>query len=204
MDEAEDKTLPFRKKYQSATRSHRFLIDRFFAAVTALLEQAAPTRVLEVGCGPGVAAAAIRQSLPDDVSFEASDILPENLELARQVAPGVPFTVESVYEMPREDASVDVVLCLEVLEHLDEPAKALDELLRVSRGYVLLSVPREPIWRVLNFLRFKYMRNWGNTPGHLNHWSRRSFLRFVGDRANVVAVRTPLPWTIVLAEKVGR
>jgi ubiquinone/menaquinone biosynthesis C-methylase UbiE len=203
MDEAEDKTLQFRQKYQSATRSHQFLIDRFFAAVTALLEQAAPTSVLEVGCGPGYAAAAIRESLPEEVPFEASDILPENLEIARQVAPGVPFTVESIYEMSREDASVDAILCLEVLEHLDEPGRALDELLRVSRRHVLLSVPREPVWRVLNFLRLKYVRDWGNTPGHVNHWGRRSFARFVGQRANVVAVRSPFPWTVVLAEKVA-
>jgi hypothetical protein len=51
---------------------------------------------------------------------------------------------------------------------------------------------------VLNLARGKYLKDMGNTPGHLQHWSRRSFLRLVSSYAEVVKVLTPLPWTVVL------
>jgi SAM-dependent methyltransferase len=197
----DDRTAQFLGKYISGKRSHRLMIGHFFAAVQALLEEASPASVLETGCGPGYSTAAIRGFLPADAKLEASDILPENLKLASEVAPGVPLAVESIYKLKREDASVDLVLCLEVLEHLDDPARAMRELVRVARRHLLLSVPREPMWRVLNCLRGKYLRDWGNTPGHLNYWGKRAFLRFVADYADVRSVRTPIPWTIVLAEK---
>jgi len=65
-------------------------------------------------------------------------------------------------------------------------------------------VPREPIWRALNLARGKYVRDLGNTPGHLGHWSRRGFLELLGGRLEVVAVRTPLPWTMALCRANGR
>jgi hypothetical protein len=85
------------------------------------------------------------------------------------------------------------------MEHLPDPEKALDTLAASGAPMVLLSVPREPIWRVLNVTRGRYLSDWGNTPGHLNHWSRPGFLAFVGRRFDIVATRAPLPWTFVLA-----
>ena len=48
--------------------------------------------------------------------------------------------------------------------------------------------------------RGAYLSDLGNTPGHLNHWSANAFRNFVNDKAAVRARRTPLPWTMVLAE----
>jgi hypothetical protein len=42
------------------------------------------------------------------------------------------------------------------------------------------------------------VRDLGNTPGHLNHWTRRGFVSFLESRFEVVSVRTPLPWTMAL------
>jgi 2-polyprenyl-3-methyl-5-hydroxy-6-metoxy-1,4-benzoquinol methylase len=90
-------------------------------------------------------------------------------------------------------------MCLEVLEHLENPDRGLEELVRVCRGHLVVSVPREPLWRLLNMARLKYLPRLGNTPGHVNHWSTRSFVRWLARQAEVEAVRTPWPWTIVLA-----
>jgi hypothetical protein len=84
------------------------------------------------------------------------------------------------------------------LEHLDDPGAALETVGRLASPWAIVSVPREPLWRTLNLGRLKYVRDLGNTPGHLQHWSRRSFLRFLEARLNVVAVRSPLPWTMAL------
>ncbi len=128
---------------------------------------------------------------------------PELIRLARWRNPGLPITRESIYHFEREPHSVDLIFVLEVLEHLEDPDAALAELQRVTARHVILSVPREPIWRILNMARGSYLCDFGNTPGHLNHWSTRSFVATVNRYFVVRAVRTPLPWTIVHAELDG-
>ncbi len=55
------------------------------------------------------------------------------------------------------------------------------EMARVARGgHLLVSVPREPLWRGLNMARGAYIKDLGNTPGHLNHWSRKAFVELLG------------------------
>jgi hypothetical protein len=90
------------------------------------------------------------------------------------------------------------VLCCEVLEHLGDPEGAVDVLAGLARPWLIASVPREPLWRALNLARLSYIGDLGNTPGHLNHWSRRAFVRFLTRRFEVVQVLSPLPWTMAL------
>ena len=92
------------------------------------------------------------------------------------------------------------MFCLEVLEHLDDPDAALAEICRVSKRWVITSVPREPVWRALNLMRLKYVSGLGNTPGHLNHWSKGRFTRFVGTRLDVRKTLSPFPWTMLVGE----
>ena len=93
------------------------------------------------------------------------------------------------------------MICCEVLEHLAEPRRALERLASISRRHCLLSVPREPLWRALNCLRGSYLGQLGNTPGHIQHWSRGAFLRLVGEYFEIVEVRSPIPWTVVLCRR---
>ena len=85
-----------------------------------------------------------------------------------------------------------------MLEHLDDPERALDVLAGLAKPWLIASVPREPLWRALNLARLSYVGELGNTPGHLNHWSRRDFVRFLTRRFEVIEVRSPTPWTMVL------
>ncbi|HMJ77504.1 MAG TPA: hypothetical protein VK507_16105 [Iamia sp.] len=82
---------------------------------------------------------------------------------------------------------------------MPDPAAALAELARVARHHLVLSVPREPIWRVANLARGKYIGALGNTPGHVNHWSSGAFTRLVASRLTVAQVHRPFPWTVVSA-----
>ena len=98
---------------------------------------------------------------------------------------------------PRYDAA-ELIVCCEVLEHLEDPVAALDRLATLARPWLLVSVPREPLWRGLNLARLKYVGELGNTPGHLGHWSKRQFVDLLTQRVEVVEVRSPLPWTMAL------
>jgi len=196
-----DTNQDFRGKYTQGNRLTRRLLDGFFAAVGELAAGLEISSAVEVGCGEGFSTQRLRAMLPARVSLEASDVEERLVAAAAERNPGVPVRPESVYELSRADASADLVLSLEVLEHLDDPARALRELCRVSRRWLVVSVPREPLWRCMNLARLKYVASLGNTPGHLNHWTSGGFARFVGRFAAVRAVRRPVPWTIVLAEK---
>ena len=75
------------------------------------------------------------------------------------------------------------------------------EMARVSTGHLLVSVPREPLWRGLNMARGAYLKDLGNTPGHLNHWSKRAFVELLGRHGEVVEARSPFPWTMLLVRR---
>jgi len=187
----------FTGKYEgSGGTIGRRLVDGFFDAVFASIPDGV-TNAIELGCGAGFSTERIHRARPG-LSLSASDVMPELVELARRRVPDVRFEVESLYALDRETGATDLTITLEVLEHLERPFDALREIHRVTRRHAIVSVPREPIWRMLNMARGKYLRDLGNTPGHLNHWSARGLQQFVSPLFEVNAVRTPLPWTILL------
>lgn len=186
------------------------LIDGYFAAVaslveaTGLLATGAPVQAVEYGCGEGHSTKYLRALLPAAVSLEATEYLERQVPVAQRNNPGVPVRQASVYRAAEDSQHrYDLVFLLEVLEHLDRPAVALAQLAKVVRpgGWLVLGVPREPLWRALNMARGKYLRDWGNTPGHIQHFSTRTIVRTVGERFGPVRHhRTPVPWTIVAAQ----
>jgi SAM-dependent methyltransferase len=196
----------FAGKYERSGRIGRVLVERYFGATRELVEHALGetrvSRALEIGCGHGYSTQRLRKMLPAEVVLEASEYVPALVEIARAINPSVRVEREDVYDLHRADGSYELVFLLEVLEHLDYPDNALAEVARVLApgGMLILGVPREPIWRLLNMARGSYLRRLGNTPGHLNHWSVRSIRDYVRARVgDVVETQTPLPWTLVLA-----
>jgi len=183
------------------------MINGYFVAVDELLREVEGVlggefSALEIGCGEGHSTKRILEVLPEGVDFAASEFVEHQVELASANNPGVMISSEDVYSLQREDDSLDCVLLLEVLEHLDEPAVALHEIRRVLRpgGCLLLGVPREPLWRILNMARLTYLSSLGNTPGHLQHWSSRGIARFVSTEFGaVISTRRPVPWTLLMA-----
>jgi 2-polyprenyl-3-methyl-5-hydroxy-6-metoxy-1,4-benzoquinol methylase len=112
----------------------------------------------------------------------------------------IPFIQESVYSLKRDDKSFDSIVMLEVLEHLENVELALRELTRVSRKYVVISVPHEPVWRILNLIRGKYVKYLGNTPGHINHWNPMTLKSLLSKYGKVKNIYLPLPWIIAVLE----
>lgn len=187
-------------KYGSRNPIVKRLMRGFEGVLSELVAQAAPASIHEVGCGEGYWVLRWTRS---GLDARGSDFSGKAIELARlnaaqQGVAAERFAVRSVYALEPERDSADLVVCCEVLEHLERPEEALRRLQSVVSRHLIVSVPREPIWRVLNLARGKYIGSLGNTPGHLQHWSTRAFTQLVARYFEVVAVRTPLPWTMAL------
>lgn len=191
-------------KYAEANAIHGRLLDGYFAAVRDFIRLIPPTELriaLEVGCGAGYSTERLRGILAPEVQLEASEFLDWQVKVAQQRLPTVSVVQEDVYHLRRADKSLDLIFLLEVLEHLENYQAALQELRRVAK-YIIVGVPHEPWWRILNMARGKYIGSFGNTPGHLNHWSRRGLVNLVKQSGfSVLGVRSPLPWTIVLGQR---
>jgi SAM-dependent methyltransferase len=187
-------------KYGTRNPVARALTTRFLSALDDLWEAAAPESVLDVGCGEGVVAERWARRLGERGSVLGLDRGHAELEEAWRTrrAANLDFAAGDATALPCEDGSFDLVAGVELLEQVADAERALAEMARVARRHVLVSVPREPLWRVLNVARGAYVRWLGNPPGHVRHFSRRGFVRLAARHGEVELVRSPLPWTLVL------
>ena len=186
-------------KYGSTNPVVRRLMRRFHSDLDALFEQARPESILDVGCGEGVLVCEWADKVGDGrvVGIDLDD--PQlHAEWETRRRPNLEYRVQKAEDLPFENDEFDFASAIEVLEHVPEPDRTLAEMARVARRHLLVSVPREPLWRGLNMARGAYLRDWGNTPGHLNHWSKRAFVLFLRTVGRPVEVRSPFPWTMVL------
>ncbi|PIE34100.1 MAG: methyltransferase type 11 [Ilumatobacter coccineus] len=184
-------------KYGSTNPIERRLMSGFFTAFDRMLDGLTPRHILEVGAGEGHITSLLIERFPD---AEVSGIdLPDDDLAAIWAEAKLPITFGDVTALDYDDHSIDLIIGMEMLEHVTDPQRALAEIARVAADTVIVSVPREPIWRIGNLARGHYLGALGNTPGHLNHWSARGFTRFVASELTVVDTARPLPWTMVKA-----
>ena len=190
-------------KYETSNPIARRLVEGFLDTLSGLLSKVDDIdSIHEIGCGEGFLAHTYASMATD---IRGTDISPECIEMAKARAATGDFHIEykaqNVYDLNRENDSADLVICCEVMEHLEDSERALEILSDLTNKYLICSVPREPLWRILNFARGKYWGALGNTPGHLQHWSSRGFQKLISQRFEIIEVRQPLPWTFVFAKK---
>jgi 2-polyprenyl-3-methyl-5-hydroxy-6-metoxy-1,4-benzoquinol methylase len=186
-------------KYGSRNPVVRRLMAGFERDMEALLERARPTSIVDIGCGEGVLTERWAQTIRDGrvVGIDLDD--PKlRTEWERRSQANLSFVAGTGDRLPFRDGEFEAATAIEVLEHVPDPEAVLAEMARVSSRWMLVSVPREPLWRALNLARGAYVRELGNTPGHLNHWSKRSFARLLAGYGELVELRSPLPWTMTL------
>ena len=186
-------------KYGSANPIERRLMAGFMADLDELVELSGASEAHEVGCGEGEVSIRLARR---GIRMRGTDAFPQVLEEARERAATagveIDFEAAPIERLDPERHAAELVVCCEVLEHLEDPARGLEVLAELARPWLIASVPREPLWRALNLARLSYISALGNTPGHLNHWSKHGFERFLAERFEVVEVRSPLPWTMAL------
>jgi SAM-dependent methyltransferase len=191
-------------KYGTSNPIARRLVAGFMADLDALVARTGAREAHEVGCGEGELAIRLARC---DLRVRGSDAFPAVLAEARQRARAagaeIEFEAVPVEELDPGRHAAELVVCCEVLEHVEDAQRALDVLARLARPWLIASVPREPLWRALNLARLSYVGELGNTPGHVGHWSKRGFERFLAARFEVVEVRSPVPWTMALCRVAG-
>ena len=186
-------------KYGSTNPVVRRLMAGFEGTLEELFVKAAPESLLDVGCGEAVLTHRWAERLAPRrvVGIDLEDPAIQ-AEWAKRQAPNLEYRIMKAENLPFADGEFDVATAIEVLEHVPDPEHTVAEMARVASGHLLVSVPREPLWRALNMARGAYLRDLGNTPGHVNHWSKRSFVGLLSQYGEVVEARSPFPWTMLL------
>lgn len=202
-------------KYHSHNPIVKWMMSNFRTSMMELLaEVKKPVYICEAGCGEGEISIFLHE-LYAEARIDAFDISEKVVREAKNRITGINFLVGDIYSMtvinPDEMVKYvlknnvyNLVVCSEVLEHLENPESALKRIkeLLAEDGVALLSVPNEPIWRILNILRGKYWKELGNTPGHIQHWSKKSFYAMLKKNDwNIIDTKSPFPWTMVLVNK---
>ena len=185
-------------KYGSTNPVVKRLMARFERDMFELLDRAAPASILDVGCGEGV----LTEQWADRVAgrvvgFDLEDPKLE-AEWRHRARPNLEFKAGDAHHMEYRTGEFEIATAMEVLEHVPDPEGVLAEMARVASRWLLVSVPREPLWRALNMARGAYLKDLGNTPGHLNHWSKRGFAKLLARHGEIADLRSPFPWTMAL------
>ena len=187
-------------KYGSTNPIVRRTMAAFESALDELFFRADPRSLLDVGCGEGVLVQRWAQRLGESRRVVGIDLEEESIQSgwSQRTAPNLEYRVMQAENLPFADGEFDLATAIEVLEHVPDPAHTLSEMARCAERHLLVSVPREPLWRMLNMVRGAYWPALGNTPGHLNHWSKRAFVDLLSRHGDVIGVRSPFPWTMLL------
>lgn len=192
----------FYPKYTTYNPVGRFLVNSFLADLLRLVRRSGASEVHDIGCGEGFLSTMLGRH---GFRVRGCDVAPAAVAAATRRAADLslptPFAVADLYDLTAGRDDAELVICCEVLEHLSDPEQALRLLARLARPHLIVSVPREPLWRILNVGRGRYLRHLGNTPGHLQHWSKGAFLSLLERHFEICEVRTPIPWTMALCRR---
>ena len=139
-------------------------------------------QVLDAGCGTGFGTAILSERRP--ARLVGVDISEEAVERAGDLAPRADELRQAdVRELPFADSTFDVVVCFEVIEHIDRQDEALDELRRVLRptGCLLISSPNRDVYTPGN-------------PHHVHEYAREELEAALRGRFDHVALFMQHPW----------
>jgi len=188
------------KKYETHNPLVAYAIQRFLSSIKDMLSGVHPKTVLDVGCGEGI----VLKHTSDcgtDVFNVGLDISKSAVKIAKHINPKKSFCVADAAHLPFKSSSFELVMCCEVLEHLDEPEVVIEECGRVSSKACLSSVPNKHLFRLANMLRLKNLSRWGEDKEHRHAWTKNEFVELMSRDLHVCEVRQLTAWVIVLASK---
>jgi SAM-dependent methyltransferase len=194
------------RKYQTKNPVMRAVINRFIRRVCAKVRKLGPRRIVDLGCGEGIVASELA-GLGLEFEYLGLDLDPSSIQAARQLSahyPSMRFEQSDILTAEPLERWADLVICLEVLEHLEYPAEAVERMMRWTASEALVSVPWEPWFRIGNFFRGKYPLRFGNHPEHIHQFKPRTLRGLLLDACQDVQIETCFPWIIGTARRLEK
>lgn len=188
------------KKYLTLNPIKKKLTNQFLEDIHFYIKQLNPRTILDIGCGEGFVDQFLIQRSPH-CQIRGIDISLESIQLAQKRTPKLDIQQGNAYNLPFKDNTFDLTIATEVLEHLNNPEKAIMEARRVSKKYCLFSVPSEPLFSLLSLLSGSHISRLGRHPNHINFWSKKSFQNLIQNYFAKLMVHTSTIWTIAIGEK---
>lgn len=189
------------RKYRTGNPLVRWLIRRYMRHLVAIIRELRPTSIVDFGCGEGIVAQQIWKSFGPSVRYRGIDRSSLAVEEARRLNPHYSFQQADLFQLDDEPATVDLVLCLETLEHQTGPAQLVGKMARWARASAVVSVPWEPYFRTGSLLRGKYFTTLGNHPEHVQHFRPASLQALLIEYFPKVTTSTRFPWIFAVGRK---
>ena len=194
-----EQTWQVQRKHINKNPLMKLILKKFNNDIIESISLINPKSILDIGCGEGFVTIEVANKTKakivgidkekDAIKFAISNNKLENME----------YSTGDIFKLDYfKDNSFDLVMSLEVLEHLENYEKAIEIMSKLSKKYLLLSVPNEPWFRMANVLRLKYLKRFGNTPGHVNNWTRKEFRALCMKYGKIIKFKTSGVWNIVL------
>jgi 2-polyprenyl-3-methyl-5-hydroxy-6-metoxy-1,4-benzoquinol methylase len=188
------------KKYRAKNPVKRALIKRFVSKLHELFESGSPPRsVLEIGVGEGFLSGFLAERYPA-VEFSGVDLNQQDLELLAKKFPRIKRYCANIYDLSALPGGYDLIICAEVLEHVDEPQRALEQIVKLGPQRVILTVPHEPWFMLSNLAMGKNITRLGNDIEHVNHFTVGSFRKLLSRQFELSKVTTSYPWILAAGQ----
>lgn len=189
------------KKHTEYKGIRKILINRFNKNLIKVIKEINPVSILDAGCGEGFIIKLISDNVEGELKICGFDLSEQAAGFAEQINKDANIKAASIYDIPFENNSFDLVICSEVLEHLEKPEEALKETNRVAKRDIILSVPHEPLFSLENLVTLRHLKTFGNNPEHVQRWGIGSFRKLARKYLGIKKSYPVLPWIVVEAEK---
>lgn len=192
------------RKYNTANPLKKMLLNAYLNRLNCLVAEHSPHHLLDLGCGNGEIIRYLKKHHPS-YHFVGIDRDSQALQRARQINSTEEFHLLDVNHLePLQERRFDLLLLLEVLEHLPEPEKTLREISRLNFQGIIISVPWEPLFRLAvllgNFYSWEKLKSLGRNPHHLQHYSPDTLNKTVSRHFDVTKVIPQFPWIFLSAQ----
>lgn len=165
------KTSPMRTHYESGNPFEKWVWQTKTVKMQELLNLITYRNVLDIGCGDGKAL----DLLNPKANYTGIDISPTQLDFFKKEVlpkyknrPGkISLKQSDAVPLPFPATNFDLVLAWDVLEHVLDPMKLIQDIYRVLKkgGHGLFAIPNERMWEVIRFMALRWPPR---SPDHLN------------------------------------
>lgn len=185
------------RKYQNPVK--KYFISKLLNKVSEIVIDSNSKNILDIGCGEGYVDEFIFSKI-DNINILGIDCDPDLLKIAKKRNLKGQYITGNIYNLKGLKNNFEVVLVMEVLEHLQFPLRAISNI-NNKFNFVIYTVPNEPWFSILSFFSGSYWKSLGRHPDHVNFWSKNKFKNFLLQVYSNVKIVSSFPWIVAICKK---